>query len=230
MAARPPEPVPQEQPTPAERARTAVAHAPVATMITGRCASRSLTVVGLGGSDDGMPVVRLEPSSPVVRSVARCPVATLSFPGHGEHPAFGLTGTLERLRDRAGHDALRYRLVPLSARYYGSRSVSVPLSAYLAAEPDPLAPYAARTLTHLEHAHGDRMLRAVRARLRPHALAVVPRELDRYGLGLGVVVADGVETLRLPFVDGPVSSPVEAGHALRRLLSCGCRRADDTTA
>lgn len=212
----------QHEPTLAERARTVVARSPAATMITGRCASRSLTVVGLDATDDGRPQVRLEPSSPVVGAIARCPVATLSFPGHGAYPAFGLTGTLERLRDRSGGRVLRYRLAPLSARFYGADSVSVPLTEYVDARPDPLAPYAERTVRHLEETHADRVLAAVRVRLRPHALFAVPREIDRYGLGVTVMLSDGVETLRLPFSGGPATSCADAARELHRLLTCSC--------
>jgi hypothetical protein len=110
-------------------------------------------------------------------------------------------------------------LSPLSARFYGTTSVLVPMSEYLEASPDPLARHAAGTVRHLEGCHGRTVLDAVRRQHRPHALAAVPRSLTRFGLEVGVLSADGVETLWLRFPEGPVAGVHEASAALRGLLT-----------
>jgi hypothetical protein len=209
-----------DQPSLAERARTVVWLSTAATMITGRCGSRAMTVVSVRDRGDGCPVVSLDESSPVLRSLTACPVATLSYPSELPYPAFGLTGLLDRPRGVApsGHSRRDLVLSPLSARFYGTDSVLVPMSEYLEASPDPLARHAAGTVRHLEGCHGPTVLDAVR-RHRPHALAAVPRSLTRFGLEIGVLSADGVENLCLPFPGGPVSDVHEASAALRRLLT-----------
>jgi hypothetical protein len=190
-------------------------------MITGRCGSRAMTLVSVRDRGDGCPLVSVEASSPVVRSLTACPVATLSFPSDLPYPAFGLTGLLDRPRGgaRTEQPTRDFVLSPLSARFYGTESVLVPMTDYLDSAPDPLAAHAAGTLRHLEGCHGATVLDAVRRRHRPHALAAVPRSLTRFGLEVSVLGADGVESLFLRFPDGPVADAQAASTALRRLLT-----------
>ena len=66
------------------------------------------------------------------------------------------------------------------------------------------------------------LLACVRAHGLPETEAAVPRSLDRYGLELAAIGADGIRTVRLPFPGGPVRSLQEVTDGLRVLLTCRC--------
>jgi hypothetical protein len=51
---------------------------------------------------------------------------------------------------------------------------------------------------------------------------VIPRGLDRYGLELLVLTADGIASVRLSFPDGPVSALGDVPVSLRAALTCRC--------
>ena len=110
----------------------------------------------------------------------------------------------------------------LSTRLVSTTSVTVPLGEFKAAEPDPLWRHAPEALRHLGEAHAPELLACVRAHGLPDAEAVVPRTLDRYGLELAAIGADGIRTVRLPFPGGPVRSLQEVTDGLRVLLTCRC--------
>jgi Protein of unknown function (DUF2470) len=103
-----------------------------------------------------------------------------------------------------------------------STSVAVPLGEFKAADPDPLWRHAPQALSHLAEAHADELLACVRAHGLPETEAVVPRSLDRYGLELAAIGADGIRTVRLPFPGGPLRSLQEVTDGLRVLLTCRC--------
>jgi hypothetical protein len=81
------------EPTLAERARTALARAQAASLVTKGCGARpgTVTVVAVEDQPDGRPLVRLEDSSPTVRELAACPVATLAVAGPGPFSSLELT-------------------------------------------------------------------------------------------------------------------------------------------
>ena len=215
---------PHQEPSTAELARTALAQAEVATLISrGRGPSGdSLAVVSVNDSPDGRPLVQLERTSPMVRRLAACPVATISIAAPGPFVALQLTGPAMACKG-AGKGLRGFRLSLLSARFLGRREVvPVPVGAFHAASPDPLWPHAAQVLEHLGQAHAPELLACARAHGLPHAQAVVPRAIDRYGLELALISAIGVTTLRLPFPGGPVESLSSVTCGLRAVLTCRC--------
>ena len=192
---------------------------------------------------DGQPVVELEPGS------THGPAAFLVAGGHGlragpgPYKALHLTGTA-RASDPLDESLRAYRLSLLSTRLVSSTSVTVPLGEFKAAEPDPLWQHAPQALSHLGEAH-DRA-----AGLRPGPRT--PRDrgrrtpsLDRDGLELAAIGADGIRTVRLPFpaarsgrcrrspTASGCCSPVAAGPAgtaLTRAEEAGPRRPRGTVA
>ena len=214
--------VPATEPTLAERARTALAQAQVGSLISrNNGAAGSMTVVRVSDRPDGEPVVEVASGSHVVRLLGWCPVVTVAVPGPTPFRALHLTGTASRCAPL--DDRLRaYRLSLLSTRLVSTISVTVPVGEFRDAEPDPLWRAAPAALGHLAEAHAPELLACVRAHDLPHAEAVVPRALDRYGLELAVITAQGVRTLRLGFPGAPVSSLDEVNDGLRALLTCRC--------
>ena len=207
----------QHEPTLAERARTVVAqspcshddHGPVRLPLPDRRrARRDRRRPPAGAPRALLPRGRRDREVPGGHALVPWP---RRLPGlRADRDARAAAGPLRRPDPAlpagpAVRPVLRRRLASASR----SPSTSTPA-------PDPLAPYAERTVRHLEETHADRVLAAVRVRLRPHALFAVPREIDRYGLGVTVMLSDGVETLRLPFAGGPVTEPVPTPGA-----SCG---------
>ncbi|GAB3260860.1 hypothetical protein GCM10027425_24020 [Alteromonas gracilis] len=88
---------------------------------------------------------------------------------------------------------------------------------------DPLAEVAPRLLLHLADAHAAELLACVRAHGHPEAEAVVPRELDRWGLVIVALTPGGVERVRLHFPGGPVDDLRLLSPGLHCLLTCRCR-------
>lgn len=212
------------EPTLPERARTALAQAKAATLVTKGCPARSgtLTVVSVEDQPDGRPLIRLEDSSPIVRELVACPVATLSVAGPAPFRSLQLTGSLKPCRaPRPGHRT--YRLSPLTGRLVGITSLSLSLSEFHAARPDPLTRLAPTLLEHLAEAHASDLLACIRGHGYDHAQAVVPRALDRYGLELAVLTTAGVERLRLPFPGGPIDAIQQVPPGLAAPLTCRCR-------
>ncbi|QZY29507.1 DUF2470 domain-containing protein [Nocardioides coralli] len=211
------------EPTWAERARTALAQATTGSLLTRECRSTAnLTAVTVHDQVAGTPAVWLSPDSPVVARLAACPVATLVVPaplGWVLH----LTGTFAPLRDTTGeHCGCRgYRPTLLGVRLVGPARVSIPVAEFLAAQPDPLRDDAATMLHHLEEAHAADLLACVRAHGHD-ALAVVPRAIDRYGIELAAIAADGVDRLRLAFPGGPLEGLDRLNSGWRLPMSCRC--------
>jgi len=215
---------PHQQPSTAELARTALARARVATLVSrGRGPSvESLAVVRVDDSVEGGPLVQLERSSPMVRRLAACPVATIAVAAPSPFVALQLTGPATQCKGQ-GEDLHSFRLSLLSARLVAWRKVvPVPLGAFHAASADPLWPHAVPVLEHLGQAHVPELLACARAHGHPQALAVEPRAIDRYGLELALITAVGVTTLRLPFPGGPVACLAEVTAGLRAVLTCRC--------
>jgi hypothetical protein len=212
------------EPTLAERARTALARAKAASLVTKGCGARAgtVTVVAVEDQPDGRPLVRLEDSSPTVRELAGPPVATLAVAGPQPFSRLELTGPLKPHRASRRADRT-YRLSPLTCRLVGATSVPLPLGEFHAARPDPLAGIAPALLDHLAQAHASELLACIRAHGHDHAEVVMPRALDRYGIELAVLGAEGVQRVRLPFPGGPIETLEHAPRGLAAPLSCRCR-------
>lgn len=218
------EPGSHQQPSTAELARTALARARVATLTSrGRGPSvDSLAVVSVDGSASGEPLLQLERTSPMVRRLAACPVATIAIAAPSPFVSLQLTGPAMQCKGD-GEDLRSFRLSLLSARLVAWRKVvPVPLGAFHAASADPLWPHAVQVLDHLGQAHAPELLACARAHGQPQVQAVEPRAIDRYGLELALITAVGVTTLRLPFPGGPVESLAEVTVGLRAVLTCRC--------
>ena len=213
---------PAREPTLAQRARTALAQARVGSLISRNSAvAGSMTLVRVSDRPDGTPVVQLERGSHVVRLLRWCPVVTVAIPGPTPFRALHLTGTASKcppLDERLS----AYRLTLLSTRLVSTSSVTVPVTEFCRAEPDPLWRVAPAALSHLAEAHAAELVACVRAHDLPDAEAVEPRALDRYGLELAVLTGHGVRTVRLAFPSAPVSSLDEVNDGLRALLTCRC--------
>lgn len=210
-----------DHPSLAELARTAVARASVATLRCRRAGHHVLTIVRIRDHGDGRLIFELEGRSPVVQHLAVRKVLSLVVPAQAPFAALHLTGTTSSAGPAA--DGVRaYELSPLSVRFVGAARTPVPVTDYRSARPDPLWREARGVVAHLEHAHTADLLACVRAHGLPRAEAVIPRTLDRYGLGLAVVTDTGVGTARLPFPGGPVDSLTDVGVGLRAALTCRC--------
>ena len=209
-----------------ELARTALARAATATV--------SVTSV-LGGGDAARPVpVRsTRDGSPVLLPAARSPLARwlaaspdpvrVSLPAGPPFSALRLTGTARPVTV-GDEDAITACVLTIgSVEFTGGGRARVPVAEYRAARPDPLWRMAPGILRHLEDGHMGELVRCVRA----HGLAladwVIPRGLDRYGLELLVLAADGISAVRLAFPDGPVSSLDDVPSSLRTALTCRCQ-------
>ena len=214
-------------PSLAERARTAVTQARLATVTwegpepaRGRrvTATASIRVDGAGA-----PLLLLAPRETVTDALAESPLVTATIPGPAPLGSLGLTGTVWPRAETDGR--LGYRLDLRSLRFAGGGGALVPLADYRAAEPDPLWRVAASAIRHLERGHMAELISCVRAHGMHRAEWVVPRGLDRFGLELAVINPNGVATVRLSFPDGPVGSLEQVPASLRAVLACRCRPA-----
>jgi hypothetical protein len=115
-------------------------------------------------------------------------------------------------------------MVTLGAvEFVGGGWAGVPVAEYRAARPDPLWRVAPGILRHLEQGHMSELVRRVRAHGLARAEWVVPRGLDRYGLELLVLAADGIAAVRLAFPAGPVGCLDDMPASLRTALTCRCQ-------
>jgi hypothetical protein len=212
------------EPTPCERARTALAQAKAATLVTRGCPPRpsTATIVSVDDQPDGRPQIHLETSSPTVRELTACPVATLSIAAPAPFRRLDLTGPMTPCRPaRPGHRS--YRLSPLSARLIGTTSRPLPLEEFHAARPDPLTGLATALLDHIAEAHAAELLACIRAHGHIEAEAVIPRALDRYGIETATLNPAGVQQVRLLFPDGPIDTLEQVPLGLVLPLTCRCR-------
>jgi len=217
-------PEPATEPTLAERARTALALTNVGTLVTKGCPTRpgTLTVVSVEDQANGRPLIRLEETSPTVRELAGCRVATLAVAVPTPFRRLELTGPLKACRAPRSGTSL-YRLSPLTCRLVGATSVSFPPSRFHAAQPDPLRGLAPALLDHLAQAHTQDLLACIQAHGYRTAEAVVPQVVDRYGIELAVLGGDGIERVRLPFPGGPIDALEQVALGLVVPLTCRCR-------
>ncbi|WP_197319457.1 DUF2470 domain-containing protein [Saccharomonospora sp. NB11] len=135
-----------------------------------------------------------------------------------------------RLLD-VGHDLALLRLTPATVVVSDSEGThSLSPVTFGAASPDPLSDYEGRWLRHLEHRHGDVVLRLTR--LLPPELRdgrVRPLGLDRCGLRLRVETAGDDHDVRLAFSRSVANTP-QLAMELRKLVGCPFRAQDDPSA
>lgn len=216
-----------------ELARTTVARAATATISaaargeTGpRGGAGSAGPVPVRSTQDGSPLLLPAAGSPLARWLAASPGAVrVSLPADPPFSALRLTGTARPVGG-AGTAAC---MVAIGSIEFTGGDVSngngarVPVAEYRAARPDPLWRVAPGILHHLEHGHMDELVHCVHAHGMTRAEWVIPRGLDRYGLELLVLAADGIAAVRLSFPDGPVASLSDVPLSLRTALTCRCQ-------
>jgi hypothetical protein len=147
----------------------------------------------------------------------------VSLPAGPPFSALRLTGTAQPVTKVGGAGIAACVVTIGSIEFTGGGRAWVPVEAYRAAAPDPLWRVAPGVLHHLEHGHMDELVRCVRAHGLTRADWVIPRGLDRYGLELLVLAADGIAAVRLSFPGGPVSCLDDVPMSLRAALTCRCQ-------
>ena len=143
--------------------------------------------------------------------------------------ALALAGIVESTARRPD-GSLAHRVTVVSVEFTGPAGSPVPLAQYLAAAPDPLRRQAPAILGHLDRGHRAQLLACVRAHGMREAQGVIPRDLDRFGLELGILTPTGVGSVRLSYPDGPVSCFSEIPPPMRMLLACRCLALPDRAA
>lgn len=204
----------------AEQARTAVAGARTATLTTRSCRAPSTrTVVSVATDADGRIAVRLEGSAPAVPALAACRVATLTLPGPGS-TSVRLTGSFTMGRpDESGMRWYTPTLLSVRLVTPGGDDVVVPVESFLRTRPDAFGSQAASVLAHLAEAHGEDLLAAARE-AGYDAAAVVPLLVDRDGVELAVLGAQGVDRWRAPYGRG--GCPADDLRTVRLPVDCAC--------
>ena len=218
-----------------ERARTALARAataivsdattsPGGSAVTGPTATGS---VPIRATWDGSPLLLPPAGSPLARWLDWRPGAVrVSLPAGAPFSALRLTGTVTRVTEAwfAGASGVSAWTVTIgSVEFTGGGQPRVPVAEYRASRPDPLWRAAPGILHHLEHGHMGDLVRCVRAHGMARAECVVPCGLDRYGLELLVLTAEGIAAVRLSFPGGPVDSLDDVPMSLRAALTCRCQ-------
>lgn len=216
------------EPSSAERARTLLHSARIATLTTYPARPPGpprTTVVSLHDVPDGAgrPVMRLTPGAAAVADLTARPLAALTAAPPGSDGAVVIQGAARLLPGAAGPGWLAYRVEAAGVRLTGAGRTRVDVAAYRCAEPDPLRELAAGVLRHLAAHHGEDLLGCARAHGIADGVWVHPRRLDRYGLELLVVSAAGVTPLRLPFTR-PLHRVADLDPGLHAVLCCRCRR------
>ena len=221
-------------PSLAELARTALASAAAAEIHDARRsgapaeAGRGAALIPVRDGRDGSPLLLPVTGSAFERQLATRPeTVTVTVSASGPYSALRLTGTTRPTarNRRAGVAACMVDLREVEFVGAAGARVRVPLPEYRAAAPDPLWREAPRVLRHLEHGHMPDLIACVRLHGLPQADWVITRGLDRYGLELLVLAADGVAAVRLGFPDGPVSSLQDVPASIRTALTCRCESA-----
>jgi hypothetical protein len=224
-------------PSLAELARTALASAAAAEIDDARSpddpaeASRAAALVPVRDGRDGSPLLLPVTGSAIERQLAARPeTVTVTVRAGGPYSVLRLTGTARPTarNRRAGVAACMVDLRSVEFVGAAGARVRVPLPEYRAAAPDPLWREAPGVLHHLEHGHMTDLIACVRMHGLPQADWVITRGLDRYGLELLVLAADGVAAVRLGFPDGPVSSLQDVPASIRTALTCRCESARRT--
>jgi|SRR5579875_151651 len=209
-----------------ELARTALARAAAAT-VSPTSPADGLAAAGqvpVRAARDGSPLLLPATRSRLERWLAACPTAvTVCVPAGAPFSALRLTGAARPVA-RDGVAGLTACTVAVQVvEFTGADCTRIPVEQYRAAAPDPLWRIAPGVLAHLEHGHMGELVRCVRAHGMTQAEWIIPRGLDRYGLQLLVLTADGAAAVRLSFPDGPVASLQEVPASIRTVLTCRCQ-------
>lgn len=211
----------------AELARTVMARAVAATVTCAGSQGIPAMTVPLRTDPAGRPVLLPAAGSLLERQLAGGPVAvTVAVPADSPFSALRLAGAARAGGAPAGSASTDGRagyLVTLrSAEFSGPVPAPVTLEEYTAAAPDPLWRAASAALRHLEDCHMAELVHCVRAHGLVQAEYVVPRSLDRFGLGLLVLTSSGAAAVRLAFPDGPVTALHEVPASIRAVMTCQC--------
>lgn len=185
-------------PTLAEMARTAVARARVAGLVTyPRLAQQALATVSVY-EDRGALVLRLAPNTRAATHLCERPLGTVRV-GPAYCETVTIQGAVRRLDGSDSSGRTLFRLDVGAVRLGGRATQVVDVGSYWAAEPDPLRDCAPAILAHLREGHGDQLNACLRAQGHSQARWAAPRRLDRYGLELAVIEESGVGLARLNF-------------------------------
>jgi hypothetical protein len=162
--------------------------------------------------------------SALARLLAAGPAAvTVAVPADSPFTSLRLVGTAVRDRSPAARcGTVPYVVTLQSVEFAGAGRAPVELAQYRTAAPDPLWREAPGILHHLEHCHMTELAACVRAHGIPAAECVIPRRLDRFGLELTVLTAEGLAACRLSFPDGPVTALRQVPASVRAVLTCRC--------
>jgi hypothetical protein len=209
-----------------ELARTALARAAAATVSDANpvVVPPAAGPVPVRSARDGSPLLLPATGSPLARWLVSGPSAVrVSVPAGAPFSALRLTGTAVPVTGDHATGITACVVAIDSVEFTGADSARVPVDEYRAVEPDPLWRVAPSVLRHLEQGHMTELIHCVRAHGMAKADWVVPRNLDRYGLELLVLTADGAAPVRLSFPDGPITSIDEVPVSIRTALTCRCQ-------
>lgn len=185
-------------PSLAERARTAVASARVAGLVTyPRLGHQDLSTVSVS-EDAGALVLCLPSSSPAAANLALRPLGTVRV-APADCETVTIQGAVRRLFGTNDAGFTRFRLDVGAVRLGGRATQTVSVAEYWAAAPDPLRDDAPGILAHLRSGHGRQLTACLRANGHSQALWVEARRLDRHGLEVVMLDEAGVSIQRLPF-------------------------------
>ena len=205
-----------------ELARTAVARAATAAVsLVGGPVTASEIPVRSGPA--GSPVLLTATGSALARQLGTGPeTVSVSVAAAAPFAGLRLTGTARPAARNRQAEIIAYVVAVRSVEFCGTVSALVSLDQYQAATPDPLWHEAPGILRHLEQGHMSDLIGCVRAHGMRQADWVIPHGLDRYGLELLVLTADGTAAMRLSFPSGPVTSLQDVPASVRTVLTCRC--------
>jgi hypothetical protein len=206
--------------SPAEHARTAVASALTGALTAYLRQATPLRARVTVRDDRGQVVLGLSSDSDAARLLSIRPFAAVRVAPPGCEPTV-LQGTVCRLARADRSRITRFTLTPGAIRLDGAQKLPVEASAYLEAQPDPLRHEAAAVIAHLRRDHGQDLADCLRAQGHHQVLWAEASRLDRYGLELIALEAEGISTIRLTFPE-PVHDLRELGPSLYLALHDGC--------
>jgi hypothetical protein len=218
----------------AEVARTVMARACAAVVNCAGPSNFCVATVPLQVSVTGQPILLARHGSELARQLAAGPaLVTVTVPADAPFSALRLTGTTgpgagaERPGqgldlDPEPRELAAYPVTLRALEFTGATPAEVGVTQYQAAAPDPFRFEAPAVLHHLEHWHMAELVNCVRAHGMAAAECVVPSGLDRFGLELLVLTADGLAPVRLAFPDGPVTEIDQIPASIRAVLTCRC--------
>ena len=205
-------------------ARTSLDCASVAALTTyprSATARPHLTNVAIQAEDDGGAVMLLRPGSLAARQSEESPCATVQVAPAGCH-RMALQGTVRRMPSRDGGGRLAFRLEPRTVRLLANcGEIDVEITAYAGVGPDPLRRDAPAVLAHLRERHAHQLAACLRAQGHD-ALFVDATRLDRHGLTVTAVGAEGVSQVHLAF-PAMISRLTDLPPGLSVALMCRCR-------